>query len=319
MSYSNLSAAFKETEKDYKDQLPPWDESDSSQKFLHIVLKLGIYIPVIVLWVISISLYSIFIFMYLLPNVEYTSDHPSLYYWNTSTEYENSKIKAWTIFSFFTLFFILLIISIVRTMTTGPGIVPASWSITSEKQSIIEKRYDGNERICIKCEMKKPDRTHHCRQCENCTLRMDHHCNWIGNCIGFNNYKYFICMLMYSVLATGVFVGSFWETVVVDLNNENNDIMYCFFVVLNYSLAIMIFFVLLFFLSFHLWLISKNYTTIEYCEKNKKKVEKFEKSPYSLGVYGNFKQILGDNPFLWFIPVTFKSDCDGTSFVNTIQ
>ena len=29
--------------------------------------------------------------------------------------------------------------------------------------------------FCLKCEMYKPTRAHHCRECNKCTLRMDHH------------------------------------------------------------------------------------------------------------------------------------------------
>jgi palmitoyltransferase len=31
-------------------------------------------------------------------------------------------------------------------------------------------------RWCLKCNAYKPERTHHCRQCNKCVLRMDHHC-----------------------------------------------------------------------------------------------------------------------------------------------
>ena len=40
-------------------------------------------------------------------------------------------------------------------------------------------------------------RTHHCKQCNKCVLKMDHHCQWVLNCIGFYNYKYFMNMLVY--------------------------------------------------------------------------------------------------------------------------
>lgn len=50
----------------------------------------------------------------------------------------------------------------------------------------------GNRRFCVHCAKFKPDRTHHCRQCGTCVLKMDHHCPWISNCVGFYNHKFFM-------------------------------------------------------------------------------------------------------------------------------
>jgi hypothetical protein len=56
------------------------------------------------------------------------------------------------------------------------------------------------------------------------------------------------------------------------------------------------------FFTFHLWLISKQYTTIEYCEKRTENDSNFKTSPYNLGFYRNLKSVLGKNPFIWFFP-----------------
>lgn len=297
--------------------LPPWKKSTFSQKLLRLALIASIYLPVATLWFLCITFYVVYITYYLLPNIKYESSHASIYYWNDPEEYKRAKAKAWSLFALITIFYLLFIYSAYKATTLSPGNVPDDWDITGAKKSDIEKRQDGNERICIRCEMKKPDRTHHCRQCESCILRMDHHCNWIANCVGFWNYKHFMCMLFYGDLSLCLFVSTFWETVVVILNNETNDLFECFFVTFVYSVACMVFIVLSVFMGFHFWMIWNNFTTIEYCEKKKKNVEGFtKKSPYHLGTLNNFKQALGKNPWTWLIPVKFETDSDGIHFIN---
>ena len=83
-------------------------------------------------------------------------------------------------------------------------------------------------------------------------------------------------------------------------------------------MALLFGFIITFFLLFHLWLISKQFTTIEYCEKRTKSGGVFaEKSPYDLGCYQNFKTILGSNMLLWFFPV--NRELKGNGLYYTIN
>lgn len=51
---------------------------------------------------------------------------------------------------------------------------------------------------CISCShTKRPMRCHHCKVCNRCILQYDHHCLWLNNCIGYNNYRSFVMLLIY--------------------------------------------------------------------------------------------------------------------------
>ncbi|KAG0250404.1 palmitoyltransferase for Vac8p [Mortierella polycephala] len=68
----------------------------------------------------------------------------------------------------------------------------------------ISKR-DGGPRWCDICKIVKPDRCHHCSECDTCVLRMDHHCPWVNGCIGYDNHKFFYLFILYaSILAVWV-------------------------------------------------------------------------------------------------------------------
>jgi len=50
--------------------------------------------------------------------------------------------------------------------------------------------------------LPRPPRTHHCKTCNRCIIKMDHHCPFMNNCIGISNYRTFMLTIFYIALGT---------------------------------------------------------------------------------------------------------------------
>ncbi|KAK2154089.1 hypothetical protein LSH36_277g03050 [Paralvinella palmiformis] len=50
-------------------------------------------------------------------------------------------------------------------------------------------------KYCILCQAYAPPRSHHCRVCGTCILKRDHHCWFAGCCVGYQNFRYYYCMV----------------------------------------------------------------------------------------------------------------------------
>jgi palmitoyltransferase len=48
---------------------------------------------------------------------------------------------------------------------------------------------------CSKCKFQKIPRSKHCVICDKCIDKFDHHCIWINQCVGANNYRYFLLFI----------------------------------------------------------------------------------------------------------------------------
>ena len=51
-------------------------------------------------------------------------------------------------------------------------------------------------KFCNTCHIFRGIGVSHCKKCNNCVENFDHHCPWLGNCIGKNNYMYFMIFLI---------------------------------------------------------------------------------------------------------------------------
>lgn len=318
--------AFEDTENELKNNLPPWEKATLSEKLYTFAIKTIILLPVIVVLFIISSTYTIYLAFYIIPILIDNNNRPELYFWHTDSEKTSATIRAIIFIIFLTWNVFWLLFSLYRASHTDPGNIPRTpdWEILLEDSSesstekvTMEKRKDGSQRTCNHCQLRKPDRCHHCKQCDRCILKMDHHCNWIANCVGNNNYKYFFLVVFYGAISLILFVSTFWESVVVCLCDDSNSEAFMLFIVTVYALVLLLCITVVAFMFFHVWLMWNNFSTIEFCEKKRAKSSNFDKSPYSQGAYNNFKENLGSNPLMWFLPFGYEKSKDSGIFFNT--
>jgi len=73
----------------------------------------------------------------------------------------------------------------------GPGFVCPGWK-PKNPQDFDYLQY------CEVCEGYKAPRSHHCRKCGRCVMKMDHHCPWINTCCGHLNHGNFCLFLVFA-------------------------------------------------------------------------------------------------------------------------
>lgn len=88
---------------------------------------------------------------------------------------------------------VLILYNYFNAMFVGPGYIPLGWKPENSQDSMYLQ-------YCILCQGYKAPRSHHCRKCNRCVMKMDHHCPWINNCCGHLNHAYFTSFLLLAPL-----------------------------------------------------------------------------------------------------------------------
>ena len=257
-------------------------------------------VPVIFVVAVIAILYVTYVFFHCVPLLQ-------LHLQNQGSVDATMRARGTWQLSLFLVLSSMLIICYIRSILVSPGEIPDTpeWMYYGEAPeesgaqvqiSLHETKRSGERRHCKWCSKYKPDRAHHCRVCRVCILKMDHHCPWIYNCVGFQNHKFFFLLLLYTFGCSHLIVFTMGESVkrVVD---EDSDFAEMFTLVFGETLASFLAVMVTAFFGFHIWLMFKAMTTIEFCEKSMKKVG-YSTSPYHRGVFGDLQEVLGRNPAL---------------------
>ncbi|KAI5749723.1 hypothetical protein M8J76_009633 [Diaphorina citri] len=241
--------------------------------------------------------------------------------------------------TFFLLHYILFLFvwSYYKTTTTPPPPIPPDFFLSAATMNKIWEADENCEKIdailvpkarrlpiytyttggyiryCQECAIIKPDRTHHCRVCGQCILKMDHHCPWLHNCMSFSNYKFYIlflaygaiyCVIMLSILPIELY-KYWWQDKVLD------EALLYHYTILSIS-AVIFFAILIALFSYHIYLVLNNRTTLEAFRAPLFSYGQ-DKNGFSLGKRNNFLQVFGDKKWKWFFPVFSSLGC-GWSF-----
>ncbi|XP_061997470.1 probable protein S-acyltransferase 15 [Rosa rugosa] len=222
----------------------------------------------------------------------------------------------------FTVLASLCLFSFSSCVLIDPGYTPASYIPDVEDSGVSDQEPKKNviqSRCCDKCSTYKPPRAHHCRVCRRCVLRMDHHCLWVNNCVGYWNYKAFFTLVLYAT------IGSLYSTTIIitcalqkDWEFSGSGSLKVFYVTCAATMAALTL-TLGTLLGWHVYLVIRNMTTIEYYEAIRtawlaRKSGQSYRHPYNQSVYKNITSVLGPNMLKWLWPVAVSHLKDGLVF-----
>ena len=123
--------------------------------------------------------------------------------------YEKEYLNA-ILFILHTIFNLSLIILFIYLICSNPGYLE-NYDMVKNFDDLLIKKEDNFLEFCFKCSVFKTDNIKHCVICDKCCKGFDHHCLWLDNCIGKNNYKYFLMILFitFFVILITIIISTF--------------------------------------------------------------------------------------------------------------
>jgi len=166
-------------------------------------------------------------------------------------------------------------------------------------------------KVCKKCDGPKPPRTHHCSVCNKCVLAMDHHCPWVNNCVGFHNYRYFFLFLLYlwigclfvvvvflvyyPIASQLRFIGGYQDE---DSVGSRKLLVFLLAAAMTFAVSLLLF--------FHIYLVVKGLTTIEFYDSNRASSYNGNtyRNEYDIGITRNWQTVFGKSKYFlqWAMP-----------------
>jgi len=281
------------------------------------------FLPLLLVVAIILVLYAIYTVYHILPLLQL--DVPIAH------RDKGAEERGWKHAVIFNMISFMVMFCYVESVLTHPGQIPddePAWQFQPQDLKVTkqdkdkeankdlpmlqEQKRSGERRHCKWCGKYKPDRCHHCRVCRMCILKMDHHCPWLYNCVGFANHKYFFLLLLYSAIDTHFITWTMFESVNNSLD-PSTPFMRMFLLLFGETLSGLIAMASTMFFIFHVWLLFKSMTTIEFCEKSVKRVQ--SSTSFDRGAMGNIKAVLGPSIILWFLPCS-RPEGDGLTFLS---
>ncbi|GAA5800995.1 hypothetical protein HPULCUR_006435 [Helicostylum pulchrum] len=222
----------------------------------------------------------------------------------------------------FNILLIFYLVSYGRIISNTPGHAK-DIELTKGKDKLYTVL--GDPVWCNICCIWKPDRTHHCRVCGTCVLKMDHHCPWVNGCVGVSNQRYYIQFLFYTTVM-GIWIFTTTLAAFIQFNSlaTFDAIALCVLIVGG-----MLTFILSIFTMSHVLLILNNRTTLENSifqkwdrarktgKSQDKRITMFTqtgKSVFDQGKKNNWQEVMGVRKLQWFLPFSSKQVSDGVHF-----
>jgi hypothetical protein len=260
----------------------------------------------------------------------------SVSYWTFCTyivgEWEwTYSLKGWVNIIFLNINFFLLCYSYYLAIVSNPGYDVGTRIYPPPQHGGVQQVNIQQENVlvdpiseyymmkyCKNCEVLRNNiRTHHCSVCKKCVIKMDHHCPFVYNCVGFKNQKFFILFLFYATVSLFYFltcmaIKFYYKLTIVVPTRPSFRTYDIILFIIHGIITTPVTIAILILLLDQLRNLKTNLTIIERYKQSSLKIVSKDYGIndwrwfHDYGFKNNFKEIMGDKYYEWFIPVLPK-------------